>query len=98
MDTFIFGIIVFALYFLPTIIGWNHRNINSIGMLNLFLGWTLIGWVVAIIWAVSNDSKREIIINTKSKSDDLITLKELLDDGTLTQEEFNEEKKRLLRN
>lgn len=42
-----------ALYFLPTI----EANINtqpntmSIFLVNLFLGWSLIGWVVALAWA-----------------------------------------------
>jgi hypothetical protein len=28
-----------------------HRNRTAIGMLNLFLGWTLFGWLVALLWA-----------------------------------------------
>lgn len=100
MGSLLFGIIIFVIYFLPSIIGYKHRNANSICLVNLFLGWTLIGWVVAIVWAVSED-KKEVIINnqsvTKSKSDELLTLKELLEDGTLTKDEFDTEKKRLLR-
>ena len=48
-------IIVVVLYFLPTIHarGRKHPNLDGIFVLNLFLGWTLIGWVAAIIWAVS---------------------------------------------
>ena len=44
----------FLLYFLPTIIGIarSKRDLLSIFLLNLFLGWTLIGWVVALVWAV----------------------------------------------
>ena len=30
----------------------HHRNLGGIFLLNLFLGWTLVGWVVALIWAV----------------------------------------------
>ena len=99
METFLFGVIIFAIYFLPSIIGYKHRNANSICLLNLFLGWTLIGWVVAIIWAVSEDKKETIIVdNKKSISEQLLLLKELHDDGTLTKDEFEEEKKHLLRN
>ena len=29
----------------------HHRNRVAIGIVNLLLGWTLIGWVVAFIWA-----------------------------------------------
>lgn len=45
----------FAVYFLPTIVCINRRHLNSnaISILNLLLGWTLIGWVVAIIWAMT---------------------------------------------
>jgi hypothetical protein len=92
-------ILILALYFLPSIIGYSHRNLGSIFLLNLLLGWTAIGWIIAIIWAVSNDKKETIIVNNnkKSVSEQLKELKELLDDGTLTQEEFETEKKHILR-
>lgn len=47
----IIGFIV--LYFLPTIVAstTNNVNVSSILVINLFLGWTLIGWVVALAWA-----------------------------------------------
>jgi len=43
------------LYFLPVIIAAvrNHHNGWSILVVNLFLGWTIVGWVVALAWAVS---------------------------------------------
>ncbi|VVN21410.1 hypothetical protein PS662_04387 [Pseudomonas fluorescens] len=42
-----------ALYMLPTIEAWlkSHPNIASIALVNFFLGWTLVGWVVAVVWA-----------------------------------------------
>lgn len=95
---FIGIILILAIYFLPSIIGFNHRNVNSIFVLNLLLGWTLLGWIVAIIWAVSNDKKETIIVdNKKSVAEQLRQLKELHEDGTLTKEEFENEKKHLLR-
>jgi hypothetical protein len=47
----------FVLYFLPTIIAFarNKRDTTSILLLNFFLGWTAIGWVIALIWAVKTD-------------------------------------------
>jgi hypothetical protein len=39
------------LYFLPSIIGRNKKNATAIFIVNLFLGWTLVGWVVALAWA-----------------------------------------------
>jgi hypothetical protein len=96
---FIGVILILVLYFLPSIIGYSHRNFGSIFLLNLLLGWTAIGWIVAIIWAVSSDKKETIIVNNnkKSVSEQLKELKELHDDGTLTKEEFETEKKHILR-
>lgn len=42
-----------CLYFLPSIMAHKKRSSKAIFALNLFLGWTLIGWVVAICWAAS---------------------------------------------
>ena len=33
-----------------------HRQIVAIAALNLFLGWTLLGWVGALVWALVNQS------------------------------------------
>jgi hypothetical protein len=47
----------FVLYFLPSIIALarNKRDITAIVLLNFFLGWTAIGWVIALVWAVKTD-------------------------------------------
>ena len=47
----------FVLYFLPTIVAFarNKRDTTSILLLNFFLGWTAIGWVIALVWAVKTD-------------------------------------------
>jgi hypothetical protein len=47
----------FVMYFLPSIIalGRSKRDITAIVLLNFFLGWTMIGWVVALVWAVKTD-------------------------------------------
>jgi hypothetical protein len=46
------SVISLGFYFLPTIAGRNKKNIKAIFVLNLLLGWTLIGWVVALVWAL----------------------------------------------
>jgi hypothetical protein len=33
------------------------KNFGWIFVINLFLGWTLVGWVVALIWALRDASK-----------------------------------------
>ena len=44
-----------ALYFLPAIVGRKKRNSQAIVILNIFFGWTFVGWVVALVWAVTKD-------------------------------------------
>lgn len=46
-----------AIYFLPTIVAaiGNKRKTGAIFVLNLFLGWTLLGWVGALVWAVADE-------------------------------------------
>ena len=37
-----------------------HRNSDSIATFNLFLGWTFIGWIAALIWAQNDfDTSRQ---------------------------------------
>ena len=50
-------LMVLFFYFIPAIVGYSRKKHNkgAILVLNLFLGWTGIGWVVALIWAVAND-------------------------------------------
>jgi hypothetical protein len=51
-----FGL-TFVMYFLPSIVALarSKRDTAAIVLLNLFLGWTVIGWVVALVWAVKTD-------------------------------------------
>ena len=56
--TTLFLIVFFLIiYFIPAIVGSNKRNATAITILNLFLGWTFIGWVIALVWA-SMDEKQ----------------------------------------
>ncbi|WP_429911133.1 superinfection immunity protein [Glycocaulis sp.] len=52
-------------HFLPTIIAVarGHHNGFAIFLTNLLLGWTLIGWVVALIWSTTAVQRRATIIN-----------------------------------
>ena len=59
-DQGVFVVIIFILvagllYFLPTIIATrrNHKNMVSLFLFNLLLGWTFLGWVAALIWSFS---------------------------------------------
>jgi hypothetical protein len=49
-----FLIFVIALYFAPAIVaGVRHtHNATAILLLNIFFGWTIIGWFVALVMAI----------------------------------------------
>lgn len=46
--------ILVATYFVPTYIARRrgHHNATAILALNILLGWTFLGWVVAVVWAL----------------------------------------------
>jgi Superinfection immunity protein len=47
--------IVCALYLLPTCVAYDHRHRQrqAIATLNVFAGWTALGWVAALVWAMT---------------------------------------------
>lgn len=95
---FIPGIITQCLYFLPYMIANSkgHTQETAIFVLNLFAGWTIIAWIIALIWAFTN--KEKVVFEPKSSSvDEIRKLKELLDMGAITTEEFEVKKHELLK-
>lgn len=44
-------------YFLPTAVALsrNHKNKAAIFLLDLLLGWTFIGWALALVWSFTNE-------------------------------------------
>jgi len=48
------AIFSFCAYFLPTFIAlaMHHTNLLAIVLLNTFAGWTVLGWVGALVWSV----------------------------------------------
>jgi hypothetical protein len=53
MIEFIQLVIVILLYFLPSCLSHDSKNFAQILALNLLLGWTIIGWIVALIWSLA---------------------------------------------
>jgi len=48
-------IVGLCLYLLPTGLAYlrEHHNKTAIMLLNLFVGWTFLGWVAALVWAAT---------------------------------------------
>lgn len=58
--------LVFAvvMYFLPAIVAHHRQHVSSgtILWVNLFLGWSIIGWIVCFAWASSGNTRHEVVM------------------------------------
>ena len=107
MEIFFAVLLAITLYFLPTIIAWNKSFILQVFFLNLLVGWTFIGWVIAFIWSFNKDASKQIRWHTtvpepdtKTNYEDIYTaiekLSNLHKNGIITDAEFAEQKQKLL--
>jgi len=53
MFTVISLILGFVFYFLPSFIANKKPHANGVFLVNLLLGWTVLFWVICLIWAFS---------------------------------------------
>lgn len=62
---FVITVPFLLLYFLPTIFAFSRKKNNKgiIFLTNFFLGWSVIGWIVSLTWALSSDNPQTIIAN-----------------------------------
>jgi len=53
-------VVIVLLYLLPYILATvnKHHNAAAILILNLLLGWTILGWIAALIWALTRPAPR----------------------------------------
>jgi hypothetical protein len=56
-DAWVFILFGLLIYLLPSYIALQKRSImtGSIFFLNLFLGWTILIWVICFVWAATTD-------------------------------------------
>jgi len=56
-----FSIFGLAFYFVPTIIAAIRRSKSILGiiLLNIFAGWTFIGWVIALVWSLVGETTKK---------------------------------------
>lgn len=54
-----------AIYFAPTIVAFarNHKNKIPILLTNFFFGWSVIGWIICLIWSVASQKPDVIVIS-----------------------------------
>lgn len=58
------GALGLAIYFAPTVVAVcrEHENGVGIALVNLFLGWSLVGWVVALVWSTMGEYKTAVVV------------------------------------
>lgn len=72
MEGIVLILFLLGLYFLPTLCAGarGRRNTGAIFILNLFLGWSLVGWVIALVWAFTADQPAQAVVTQQSWSPD----------------------------
>ena len=57
MESLTFIIFFLLVYSLPAVCAMTrrHKDKNAIAALNLMLGWTLVGWIVAFVWSMTGN-------------------------------------------
>ena len=73
------------------------RRAASIFALNLFLGLSFIGWVASLVWSLNKSDKLSKDIIITNPYDELEKLAELRDKGIITEDEFLNKKKMILK-
>ena len=48
-------LLIAALYFLPALVARRRRHHNTLAIfaLNLLAGWTAVGWIIVLVWALT---------------------------------------------
>jgi hypothetical protein len=59
----ILGLLI-CVNFIPTAVAQSRgrSSLGAIFALNFFLGWTVVGWVWALVWALTDDPKRVVAL------------------------------------
>jgi hypothetical protein len=54
LATLVVVLLALGLYWLPSLLGWHRRcpDLFMVVVVNALLGWTIIGWLVALAWAL----------------------------------------------
>ena len=63
----VLALLILAVYMLPTIVAFSRGRHNKVAILvlNVFLGWTLLGWVISLVWAVSSTKPTVVVVENK---------------------------------
>ena len=61
MMEYLIIVVYLCVYMIPSIIAWNKKDFLLVLLVNVFLGWTGIGWIGALILALRSPDDNFII-------------------------------------
>jgi hypothetical protein len=96
----VFFVILLTITFVPVIIANNRKHPQTalICILVILSFWTMIGWFIALIWALMPFDRVAELKTELTLSEKLAELSFLLENNILTQDEYNEKRKKILEN
>jgi hypothetical protein len=104
----VFFVLSLGMYLLPGIVATlrHHRHAAGIWLLDIFLGWTFLGWIGALIWACTSPDAAPVFVPVPAASprpagpttvaDEIEQFAKLRTAGVITEEEFLAKKRQLL--
>ncbi len=101
---FILLIIAMPLYLLPSILARDRNNFTPILLTNILLGWTVIGWISSLVWALKTDKNALRMYRSKTldccpkMEAELIKLENLFKAGVITKADYYDETRKLIEN
>jgi len=99
---FILSATALCIYLFPSMIAGkrDHHAFTGIFLINILVGWTVIGWIVCLIWAYSRVEKKPVktkaIKTAPSLSEELEKLGEMKEKGLISEDEFKQGKEKIL--
>ena len=65
-----FLVLAGLVYFAPAIVALSrsHMSAGAIVVLNLLLGWTALGWIIAIVWAFTGNTRTNMLRMARIRS------------------------------
>ena len=72
-----FWLCILASHFIPIYIAFGRGKIDGklgVTLVNILLGWTVIGWIVALVWACTGKTRREVETEEKRHHEMMLVL------------------------
>jgi MFS family permease len=68
------AVVAMVVYFTPSIVAdrRGRRNVLLLALMNALLGWTIVGWLSALYWALHRDSPKKVDRKAHATADAIV--------------------------